>query len=108
MGLFRWIFGSFLGIWNFNALDNFMVSKLYKVRKPSSSKKVQINPVKKTASPAALKVFERSRCPHLKDYLLSWIPTVSVCCKKKGKEKARARARSLMAKELNMVELLKS
>ena len=32
MGIFRWIFSSFMGIWNFQSLDNFMVSKLYKMK----------------------------------------------------------------------------
>ena len=32
MGIFRWIFGTFMAAWNFNALDNFMVSHLYKAR----------------------------------------------------------------------------
>ena len=31
MGIFRWIFTVFMAAWNTNALDNFMVSKLYKV-----------------------------------------------------------------------------
>ena len=31
MGIFRWIFTTFMVAWNTNALDNFMVSKLYKV-----------------------------------------------------------------------------
>ena len=31
MGIFRWLFTTFMAAWNTNALDNFMVSKLYKV-----------------------------------------------------------------------------
>ena len=31
MGIWRWIFTTFMAAWNTNALDNFMVSKLYKV-----------------------------------------------------------------------------
>jgi len=30
MGIFRWIFTTFMAAWNTNALDNFMVSKLYR------------------------------------------------------------------------------
>ena len=29
MGVWRWIFTTFIGAWNTNALDNFMVSKLF-------------------------------------------------------------------------------
>ena len=36
MGIFRWIFTTFVAAWNTNALDNFMVSKLYKLRSSSS------------------------------------------------------------------------
>ena len=32
MGIFRWLFTSFMAAWNTNALDNFIVSKLYRVR----------------------------------------------------------------------------
>ena len=32
MGIFRWIFGTFMAAWNFQALDNFMVSQLYQTR----------------------------------------------------------------------------
>ena len=35
MGIFRWIFGTFMAAWNTNALDNFMVSKLYQVQTAS-------------------------------------------------------------------------
>ena len=32
MGIFRWIFTVFMGAWNTNALDNFLITKLFKVR----------------------------------------------------------------------------
>ena len=32
MGIFRWIFGQFMIAWNFQALDNFLVSNLYQAR----------------------------------------------------------------------------
>ena len=31
MGIWRWIFTTFMAAWNTNALDNFMISKLFKV-----------------------------------------------------------------------------
>ena len=32
MGIWRWLFTTFMAAWNTNALDNFMVSKLYKLK----------------------------------------------------------------------------
>ena len=75
MGIFRWLFTTFMGAWNTNALDNFMVSKLYKVSETVNSEE-KIHELK------------RSKFPHLKDYLMSWVPTISKCCTKKGKYKA--------------------
>ena len=96
MGIFRWIFGTFMAAWNFQALDNFMISHLYKA---STGKK---------ASFSSEEALERSRCPHLGAYLLSWVPSFLVCCSKRGKEKTRAKARAQLSKEMNMVELLRS
>ena len=39
MGIFRWIFTTFMAAWNTNALDNFMVTKLYKVRSSADEDK---------------------------------------------------------------------
>ena len=30
MGIFRWVFGHFMAAWNYQALDNYMVSQLYR------------------------------------------------------------------------------
>ena len=51
---------------------------------------------------------ERSLCPHLGAYLISWVPSFLVCCSKRGKEKARAKARAQLSKEMNLVEVLRS
>ena len=32
MGIFRWIFTVFMGAWNTNALDNFLITILFKAR----------------------------------------------------------------------------
>ena len=74
MGIFRWIFGTFMGAWNTNGLDNFMITKLYKMQEPEQK-------VKGDASP-----FVRSRWPHLMTYLLSWVPSPFVGCKKSSTE----------------------
>ena len=60
MGIFRWIFTTFMVAWNTNALENFMVSKLYKVK--DAEEEVSL---------------ERSRWPHCGEYLISWVPSPS-------------------------------
>ena len=100
MGIFRWIFSTYMAAWNTNALDNFMVSKLYKVQRANLSF------VKKGQNATFL--LPRSRFPHLCDYLMSWVPSISQCChlSKDSKAKAQAKARAILNKEMNMVKLL--
>ena len=100
MGIFRWIFTTFMAAWNTNALDNFMVSKLYKVQAPS---KKQSETSEKPDEAIPLK---RGSFPHCGEYLISWIPTPFLFCSR-GKVKNRARARALLNQEMNMVKLLK-
>ena len=97
MGIFRWIFTSFIAAWNTNALDNFMVSKLYKKENKALTKGVNKD---------SGELLERSRWPNLGDYLLSCVPSCLVFCKKSEKAKSRAKARALLTKEMNMVHLL--
>ena len=99
MGIFRWIFTTFMAAWNTNALDNFMVSKLYKVQAPSKTH--SDSPEK---SDESIKL-ERDRLPNCVDYLISWIPTPLQFCSK-AKHKNKARARALLNQEMNMVKLL--
>ena len=79
MGIFRWIFTTFMAAWNTNALDNFMVSKLYKVRDRASDEEA--------STQDSSSKLERSKWPHCGVYLLSWVPTplLAKCCKKKDK-----------------------
>ena len=97
MGIWRWIFTTFMAAWNTNALDNFMVSKLYKVQKQDQTK---------ADSKGIEDGLERSRWPHLGDYFLSCLPSCLHFCKKSEKEKSRAKARALLTREMNMVHLL--
>ena len=97
MGIWRWIFTTFMAAWNTNALDNFMVSKLYKAEKKGQTKADNNDKGEH---------LERSRWPHLGDYLLSCVPSCLIFCKKSEKAKAKAKARALLTKEMNMVHLL--
>ena len=96
IGIFGRIFGFFMAAWNFNALENFMVTRLYKMRSSEPGDE-------KPGMSSCVEEFERSRYPHLGDYAMSWVPNPLVCCKKRGKEKAKARARSSLTAEMNMI-----
>ena len=100
MGIWRWIFTTFMAAWNTNALDNFMVSKLYKAKGQITAAE---NDDEDNDNGERL---ERSRWPHLGDYFMSCVPSCLVCCKKSEKAKAKAKARALLTREMNMVHLL--
>ena len=93
-GMFTSIFFVFMNVWNFNQLDDYMVSRLFK-SKPGE-KKFQAEPL-----PA-------KTCCNLKDFLRSWTPNCLLCCKLNRREKAFAKARDKLESELNVIELIKS
>ena len=97
MGIWRWIFTTFMAAWNTNALDNFMVSKLYKEEKKGH---------RKAGNDEKGELLERNRWPHLGDYLISCVPSCLIFCKKSELSKSKAKARALLTKEMNMVHLL--
>ena len=101
MGTWRWIFTTLVAAWNTNALENFMVSKLYKVEKNGQTK--SDNNEDKDGE-----YLERSRWPHLGDYFMSCpcLPSCLLFCKRSEKAKKRAKARALLTREMNMVHLL--
>ena len=99
MGIFRWIFGTFMQAWNFQALDNFLISKLYQAK---LANKKAFNQVE---------ALERSRLPHIGAYMLSWVPTClqSNCCvKRQGKDLVRAKARKRLGQEMDIVHLIRT
>ena len=85
-----------MAAWNTNALDNFMVSKLYQVQTASSEPEDKVVTEKLARSP----------WPRVDQYLLSWVPTPFQFCKKRDKDKQLAMARSKLTKEINMVQLI--
>ena len=86
MGIFRWIFTHIMSAWNFEALDHFMISKLYKSEDGA---------------------FDRiAQYPRLIPYLLSFVPAFLLCkccCLNNRKERLRAKARKTLAQEINIV-----
>lgn len=96
IGIFGRIFGFFMAAWNINALENYMVSRLYKVH--SNDAPSELTGIDEE--------FKRSKLPHCGDYLMSWVPSCFVCCKKKGKEKAKAVARSDLANDFDAIKVI--
>ena len=92
IGIFGKIFGFFMAAWNFNALSNYMVTRLYKTSEDAEKSGEGEQP------------FHRSNFPHCGDYLLSWVPSPLVCCKKDAKEKAKVKARQSLSNEMDMVQ----
>lgn len=109
MGIFRWIFTTFIAAWNTNALENFMASKLYKVKVSTTRQQDQSRPSgpggKDEESEWDLM---RSRWPLLDEYLLSWVPLAHRCCKKRGSKARFAAARAQLSKEMNLVQMIKA
>ena len=102
-GMFASIFAVFMAAWNFNALDNYMVARLFKVRIDEQVSK------KKKSRNENQSEFLATKCgPYFKDYVLSWVPSCMLCCKLSRREKAFAKARDRLEKEMNIIELVKS
>ena len=91
IGIWGRIFGYFMAMWNFNALQNYMVSRLYKIRRPGAFE--DKNSPEYDRPRLADKEFKRSRLPNCEDYIMSWVPNCLVCCKKRGRKKALVMAR---------------
>ena len=78
-GIIATVFGILNAAWNFNAFDNFMVSRLFKLKKP----KEEIVP--------DMPVFNQSdyiklgKAPNCADWLLSFVPSCCLCCKRSRK-----------------------
>ena len=94
IGIFGRIFGFFMAAWNFNALSNYMVTRLYKMRSFDVK-----NDVKEID-------FKRSKFPHCCDYAMSWVPSPLAFCKKRGKEKALVTARQRLSDEMDMIKVI--
>ena len=73
-GMFAEIFVAFLVAWNFNAVDNFMVTKLFKV-KPEKRGQNKVN----LANHKRYKHMKMSRYPYCKEYWMSWFSCIPCC-----------------------------
>ena len=83
-----------MAAWNFNALSNYMVTRLYKMRSSD------------TAAEGKETDFTRSRFPHCGDYAMSWVPSPLAFCKKRGRERALVAARQKLSNEMDMIKVI--
>ena len=99
-GIFMSIFSVFIAVWNFNTLDNFMVSRLYKVQKTPS----------KSTKPYDADFFPtRSYLPNVRDLMFAISAGGCCCrwCRPSRREKAMLDARSKLDRHLNIIEMVK-
>ena len=81
-GMLMMSFGYILSIWNYNSFDNFMVSRLFKIRKVDSEIKNEICYFEKS------NFIRESKYPYFSEFFKSSIPArCKFCCKKSRKEK---------------------
>ena len=89
-------------IWNYQAFDNFMVSRLFKIKRP----KDEIDDGAGFFSQSDY--IKLSITPNLGNWLLSLIPKCCLCCKDSRRERALQMARTKLDKEVNIIEIVKS
>jgi hypothetical protein len=104
-GILVTFLASLAGIWNHNMLDNYMVSRLYKLEKPNEDTR-QIKDTFKESE------FMKPRLLYNpKEYFRNLLPHwVCFCPSMKADrlEKSFEQARAQLQKETNMIEIIKS
>lgn len=89
-------------IWNYQAFDNFMVSRLFKIKKPRE----EIDEATDFYSQS--EYIKLSMAPNLLNWLLTFVPKPCFCCTSSRKERALQMARDKLDKEVNIIEIVKS
>ena len=94
--------GILVGFWNTNFLDNFMVSKLFKLEKGDAGQKVYANADDK---------YENFRIPlfsGLRDALCDILPSCLQCCRNSPQDRGLEIGRARLEKETNIIKILQS
>ena len=101
-GMFASIFTSFMALWNYNQLDNFMVMNLFQQKRTKRK-------VKTDSEKDQVENLWTDRLPNFKEYFRSLLPKkLNSCCQLSRKERAFKQGRIRLEKELNILELIKS
>ena len=85
-GILISLIGLFLGVWNYNNLDNFLASQLYQIRRKQDRKEITIS------------VFGG-----LKDYFCDMMPSCMQCCRNGRNERALILGREKLEREANII-----
>lgn len=102
-GIIATMFGIICAAWNYNAFDNFMVSRLFKIKK----RKQDIDPGTPIFNQSDY--IDLSSAPNFTDWFYSCLPKrFTRCCKRDRKSVALQMAREKLFKEINIVEIVKS
>merc|ERR1712051_361961 len=79
-GMFAELFVLFLAAWNFNAVDNFMATKLFKVKKAENKNQIKVG----KGSHSRYENMKMSRFPFCRQYMLSWFSCCISCCNRRN------------------------
>ena len=94
IGIFGRLFGYFMAAWNFNALEKFLVTRLFQMSGDDDEEP---------------RKFQRSMMPDFRNYAMSWVPTCLACkCCKKGNKGAQAMAvaQKKLANEMDIIKMI--
>ena len=100
--MFAQIFAFFLAAWNFNVVNNFMATKLFRIKStPNDQTKGGHNYLNRSRR------MNLSSYPYFKEYLCSWFSCLTCCDCRTRKEKAFEIARDRLEKEMSIIEFIK-
>ena len=88
--------------WNYNYLENFMVSKLFRIEKKDAGNEVYDDPDDKYDN------FRLSALSGLRDVLCDSLPSCFQCCRNSRNDRGLALGRAKLEKESNIITILQS
>lgn len=92
----------FMMYWNYNQLSNYLVTRLYKMKKPDARKRVYLNP-----DDSAEFIFPRI-LSNPRDAFCDLLPSCLQCCRSNRRDASLQIGRDKLDKEINIIEIIKS
>ena len=108
-GIMIIFFQVLIALWNFNSFDNYLVSRLYKIKLPKlvNNEENEKQTVQKGFFDQS-EYINLSKYPYCNEFLRSLFPKRCTCCKRSREENSMSLARLQLEKELNIMEIVKS
>ena len=97
-------FSMFLTLLNYKYFDQFMASKLYKIKREDAD---EVQQSKKDYFQRST-FFKPTKYGNLRLYMMDLLPSKCVCCRRNRQERGIIKAMEAMDKEIDIVELIKS